>query len=78
MRAARVNHMHLVDAQKAIQQFAATGARYLLTNAAVPEAHKLQDSLHEGWLRHLHLRIQVHEDVDNFVGAEKTCHTILG
>jgi len=44
-----VNHMHLVDAQKAIQQFAATGARYLLTN--------------------------VHEDVDNFVGAEKTCHT---
>ncbi|CAE7236030.1 unnamed protein product [Symbiodinium pilosum] len=44
-----VNHMHLIDAQKAIQQFAATGARYLLTN--------------------------VHEDVDNFVGAEKTCHT---
>jgi len=44
-----VNHMHLVDAQRAIQRFAATGARYLLTN--------------------------VHEGEDNFVGAEKTCHT---
>ena len=23
-------------------------------------------------------RLQVHEGVDNFVGAEKTCHTCLG
>lgn len=44
-----LNHMHLHDAQRALQQFAQTGARYLLTN--------------------------VHEGVDNFVGAEKTCHT---
>ena len=29
---ARVNHMHLADAQRAIQRFAQTGARYLLTN----------------------------------------------
>ena len=42
--------MHLVDAQKAIQQFAATGARYLLTNAAVPEAHKLQGALPDSWM----------------------------
>eukprot|EP00933_Yihiella_yeosuensis_P064611 TRINITY_DN6804_c1_g5_i2.p1 TRINITY_DN6804_c1_g5~~TRINITY_DN6804_c1_g5_i2.p1 ORF type:complete len:516 (+),score=89.26 TRINITY_DN6804_c1_g5_i2:154-1701(+) len=27
-----VNHMHLVDAQMALKRFAATGARYLLTN----------------------------------------------
>ncbi|CAK9100905.1 unnamed protein product [Durusdinium trenchii] len=44
-----VNHMHLEDALRAIQRFAQTGARYLLTN--------------------------VHEGVDNFVGAQKTCHT---
>ena len=28
----RLNHMHLHDAQRALQQFAQTGARYLLTN----------------------------------------------
>eukprot|EP00913_Durusdinium_trenchii_P016270 g15289.t2 len=39
----------LKDALRAIQRFAQTGARYLLTN--------------------------VHEGVDNFVGAQKTCHT---
>ena len=27
-----VNHMHLDDAQRALRQFAATGAKYLLTN----------------------------------------------
>lgn len=44
-----LNHMHLHDAQRALQRFAQTGARYLLTN--------------------------VHEGVNNLVGAEKTCHT---
>lgn len=28
----RLNHMHLHDAQRALQRFAQTGARYLLTN----------------------------------------------
>ncbi|CAJ1426045.1 unnamed protein product, partial [Effrenium voratum] len=27
-----LNHMHLIDAQRALQRFAATGARFLLTN----------------------------------------------
>ncbi|CAJ1334749.1 unnamed protein product [Effrenium voratum] len=44
-----LNHMHLMDAQRALQRFAATGARFLLTN--------------------------VHEGAENFLGAEKTCHT---